>query len=105
MAITNVEAVTFCNQRVRVMADLLARAYYLSKIVANEWNANAMASLIPNTSEVVNDGSAVDGRHEITGADATAIVTRCNELIADMEATSNAKLNTILAVAVNGVSA
>jgi len=100
--ITNAEAVTFCNERVRVAADKLAQAYYLAKEVQDEWFANSMASLIPNESgDTVIDGSATDGRHVITGADVTNVITRLGELTTDYEASSNAKLNTILGVAVN----
>lgn len=100
--ITNAEAVRFSNDKIRVAADKLAQAFYFADLVVNEWNANDMASLISNKSlDTLIDGSADDGRHVITGADATNIVTRCQELIADYEASGNAKLNTILGVAVN----
>ena len=100
--ITNVEAVRFCNEKVRVAADKLAQAYYFAAAVQQEWFANNLSALITNSAEDnVVDGSASDGRHPITGADATNIITRCSELITDMEANSNAKLNTVLNVSVN----
>lgn len=100
--ITNAEAVRFCNERVRIAADKLAQAYYYAKLVQNEWFANNMSSLIPNNADdTVIDGSATDGRHVITGADVTNVITRCQGLVSDYEASSNAKLNTILNVAVN----
>jgi hypothetical protein len=100
--ITNAEAVAFCNDKIRPVADKLAQAYYDAKIVVDDWTANSMGTLIPNSaSDIVVDGSATDGRHVISGADATTIVTRCMEFVADMEANNNAKLNTILSVAVN----
>ena len=102
MDITNAEAVKFCNERVRCAADKLAQCYYYAKLVQQEWNANNMAALIPNDAgDTVIDGSATDGRHVISGADATNIITRCGELVTDYEASTNAKLNTILGVAVN----
>lgn len=109
MAIINPEAIKFSNEKVRVAADKLAQLYYLAKIVKQEWDANSISSLITNTSDIIRDGASPsddigtggDGRHVISGIDATAIITRCNEIITDFEATSNAKLNTILAVAVN----
>lgn len=99
--ITNPEAVRFCNEKVRVAADKLASAYTFAKQVQAEWFANSMASLIPNDASPIIDGSATDGRHPITGADATNIITRCGDLITDYEANTNAKLNTVLGVAVN----
>jgi hypothetical protein len=50
------------------------------------------------------DGSATDGRSPITGIAATNIVNRASEMIADFEAASNAKLNTVLQVKVNGAA-
>jgi hypothetical protein len=98
--ITNPEAVRFANERLRVAADKLAQAYAFAKLVAAEWNANNLGALFPLADNVV-DGSASDGRHPITGNDATLLMTRLNELVADYEANTNAKLNTILNVAVN----
>jgi hypothetical protein len=100
MAITNPEAIRFCNERVRVAASHLAQVYFLAKAVSAEWTANNMGALIPVDGGDVEDGSASDGRHVITGNDATGVILRLNELIADYEAAGGAKLNTILAVAV-----
>src|SRR5688572_14166812 len=102
MAITNPEAVAFSNTRIRPAADRLAQLYYWAKLVVQEWNATGMATLIPNqTTETMVDGAATDGRHVITGAKATSIITRLQEFITDYEQTSNAKLNTVLAVSVH----
>lgn len=109
MAITNPEAIGFCNARVRVAADRLAQAYFLAKAVVSEWYANDMGSLITAGGGVVRDsaspsddnGTGGDGRHVITGNDATNVINRLAELTADYEASGNAKLNTVLAVAVN----
>ena len=99
--ITDPEAVTFSDLRLRKGADLIAHAYYFAKLVNDEWFATGMSAKITNTSDPIVDGSATDGRHPITGADATNMVTRCMDLVTDMEANSNAKLNVILGVAVN----
>lgn len=100
MPIDNVEAVKFCNEMLRGKANILAQNYYAAKEIVDQWNSKNLAAIIPNTSDIVIDNSATDGRHQISGADATAIITRCEELIADYEATNNAKLNTVLQVAV-----
>ena len=39
MPITDVTAVKFCNEQVRVAADLLARAYYLCDAAKDQWDA------------------------------------------------------------------
>ena len=101
MAITNAEAVKFSNEKVRIAADKLAQSYYFAKEVMNEWYANNMGELIPVDGGNIEDGAATDGRHVITGNDATNVINRCSELVTDMEAGSNAKLNTVLGVAVN----
>lgn len=97
-------AVRFCNEKVRVMADSMAANYLTAKAIVAEWNANTLSNLIPNTSGTVIDGSQTDGRNQITGAMATAIITRAQEIITDYEANSNAKLNTVFSVKVNGQS-
>lgn len=99
--VTNPEAVAFCNEKVRTLADRLAQTYYDIKRLAQEWVATGMGSKIPNDASVIVDGSATDGRHPITGADVHNIAVRATEILNDYEASSAAKLNTILRVAVN----
>lgn len=101
MAVTNPTAVAFCNNRVRPVADKLAQAYYLAKEVRNEWYANNMGDILPVGGGTVADGADVDGRHPITADAAILIINRLEDLIADYEASNNAKLFTVLAVAVN----
>lgn len=101
-AITDGSAVAFSNQKIRVMADLMYSNYQTAKSLLAEWNARSMSSLIVNTTDLIVDGSPADGRTQITGAQATNIVTRAQEIITDYEATSNAKLNTVAVVSVNG---
>ncbi len=96
------EAVRFCNERVRVAADRLAQAYFFAKVVTAEWTANNLGSTIAyDNADLVWDGSGIDGRHPISGIDVNNVVNRLSELVADLEANGSAKLNTILAVAVN----
>mgnify|MGYP001411080803 CR=1 FL=1 len=99
MAITNVQAVAFCNSRVRVIADKLAQTYYACLELKNDWNAQGVADVLTNTSDVVDDGSDRDGRAPVTGAAAVNVVNRAIELVADLDA--EGKIGTILAVAVN----
>ena len=101
MAITDVAAVKFCNEQIRPAADTLAQAYYVLKVVLDEWYARNMGASVVNTADVVEDGSAADGRQQITGADATGIIVRISEIVTDFEAGSKAKLNTILKVSPN----
>lgn len=101
--ITNPEAVRFCNERVRSSADRLAQLYYEAKATYQEWTANSLGTIIAyDNADLVVDGSATDGRHPISGVDVNNLITRLSEIIIDLEANSNAKLNTVLAVQVNG---
>ena len=100
--ITDPEAVRFCNEKVRVAADKLAQAYHFAKQVTQEWTANNLGETIAyDNSDLVVDGSETDGRHPISGVDVNNLITRLNELQTDYEANANAKLNTILNIAVN----
>jgi len=102
MAITDPQAVRFCNEKIRSAADNLAQAYNHANRVVNEWTSFGGVALIPNDAgEDVIDGSATDGRPPITGADVNNIINRLSERLTDYEAGGNAKLNTILRVAPN----
>lgn len=107
---SNPQAVAFANGRIRPMADLLYTAYQTAKSVVQQWNSQNVAAVIPNDSTVIADGSATDGRAQITDAQATTIITRCTDLINWMEGSvaisagdgSKAVLGTVAAVEVNG---
>lgn len=101
MANENTQVIKFCNEQVRVVADLKAQQYYTDKAIVNNWFANNMPAIITSDGTIIDDGAATDGRSPLTGVDVYTIITRAQENIADCEANSNAKLNTILAVAVN----
>jgi hypothetical protein len=99
--ITNPEAVRFSNEIVRTNADKAARYYYAAKAMLNEWAATDMGTKIPNTSDLIVDGSATDGRGPITGANANGLKTHLETMVADLEANNNAKLNILLQIAGN----
>jgi len=100
--ITNAQAITFSNEQIRPAANSLAQLYYEAKRVSQQWTALGMSSLITNSvDDTMIDGAATDGRPLIDGADVNNIVNRLTEFITDMEASGNAKLNTVLAVAPN----
>lgn len=113
MAITNPVAISFCNQRIRRAADLLAQLDNMAAEIANEWTALGGTALIPNDTQVVRDGASPtddvgtggDGRPVITGAKANNIINR----LAEVRASSGTGLmmgaagvrDTVLQVAVN----
>ena len=100
-AITDPQAVKFCNEQIRAMADVYAQMYYRAKILKNIYDSQGISALIPNTADIVVDGSAQDGRAPITGAKVTGFTNALTNLITDLEANSNAKLNVLLQIAVN----
>jgi hypothetical protein len=111
---TNTQAITFANSKIRPMADELYSCYLSAKKINDLWTAQAVAIAIPNDANIINDGAAVDGRAQITDAQATLVITRCQEMISWMEnglvaspfgtTTTKATLNTVSAVQVNGAA-
>lgn len=101
MAISDPEAIRWSNEKVRPSADRAAQLYYFSKAVIQDWYGNGMSSLIPPTDDVIEDGSATDGRHPITGNDVNNLITLLNGYVMDLEANGNAQLNVVLGAAVN----
>lgn len=109
---TSPQAVTFSNTRIRPMADQIYSTYLSAKSILEQWNSENVAAVIPNDSVVIADGSLTDGRAPITDAQATGIITRCQEFVNWMEqglvaspftgTPSNATLNTVGGVQVNG---
>jgi len=99
--IVNPEAIRFSNEKVRTLADAAANYYYAAKAMLNEWDATGMAAKIPNTSDVLIDGSATDGRSVITGANVNGLKAHVATMVADLEATANQKLNILLKIEVN----
>jgi hypothetical protein len=99
--ITHPQAIRFANEEVRAIADKYAQLYYALDAFLNEWNSQGIGALIPNTADILEDGSAVDGRAVITGAKVNGLVNNLTTLRADLEASSNQKLNVLLQIAVN----
>ena len=97
--ITNPTAVRFCNERVRPVANRMAQLYNFARAVRDEWVANDLGSVITQEGGTIVDGSATDGRHQITGANVHALAGLLVGFIDSMEANNNAQLNTILGIA------
>lgn len=101
MAIDNPQVVKFCNEKMRVVADKLAAAYYFAKLVRNEWYARNMGAIIPVSSDEIIDGSAVDGRPVITANDINVLMQSIESYVNKFEANNNAELYDILKIAPN----
>ncbi len=113
----NAQAILFANQRARPMADLLYSTYLSCKAFSQQWTAQGVATVIPNDSNLIQDGATVasgtaDGRTPITDAQVNVLFAHVTDLIAYFEGasgtpTNNASLqnlNQIIAVEVNGRS-
>ena len=98
--ITNPEAVRFSNEVIRPAADVAAQYYYFCKALIASYAAKGLDKEYTDA-DVVDDGSDKDGRHPITGFDVKAIVQLAADYVNDFETGVNAKLNSVLAVAVN----
>jgi len=99
--ITDPEAIRFCNDRIRVAVNRLNSAYRFAAETRDEFLANSMGEMLPNTADLVVDGSATDGRHPITGVNVNEVIALLVEYLNNLEANSNAKLHQILNVATN----
>lgn len=103
---TNAQAITFCNQKVRPSADAVVQMYNTIKQLVLLWNGQSMTTLIPNDSNLVQDGATVasgtaDGRPPITNAQVQTLISNCNTLISTFEASSNLLLNQFMVIGVN----
>jgi hypothetical protein len=96
--ITNTQAVRFANEKARIIANEYYKLYLMAKQILQEWNAQGLASVIPNDSSIIVDGAGTDGRPIATGAMVTNQITRAGEVITDLEGSGNAKLNTIVSL-------
>lgn len=95
MPIAEPESVRFSDLHIRTLANRLSQTTFAAKVLIAEWTANGGVALIPNTSEVITDGS----NKPITGIEANNIVNRAAEFIAFME--TGGKLDTVLQVSTN----
>lgn len=101
MAITDPNAIKFSNEQMRPIADRFMQLYWAAKQAAADWTSKGLGALITNDASAVADGSATDGRTQITGADLNVLLSHLNTFVADLEASSNLKRNQIQKVAVN----
>ena len=91
--ITSEKAITF-SRRVREVATALEQAYWMAKRVDREWLAQGMSSEITNTGDPVVDAAHTD--KPLTGADVTNVMSQCEAMVAEYEATSSAVLNVVV---------
>jgi len=98
--LTDAEVVKFSNERIHPIADELAQLYFRAKAIQAEYQAAGLEKKFVD-GEVLADGSATDGRHPILGQDVKAVMSLIDAYVVDFESGLNAKLNSVLKVAVN----
>lgn len=93
---TTPKAASFAH-RARATATRLEIAYRDAVRLREDWYANGYGN-----SDIQFDSEPLDDGNEtlpITNMTIYGLLNRCDELVADMEANNNAKLNTVLALA------
>jgi len=98
--ITDPQSVKFCNEEIRPLADSIARNFAVMQTILASWAAKGMAATIIDDSSVIADGSAADGRTQITGADVCALIALATTLVG-MGTGQNSAIPTVLKIAVN----
>ncbi len=101
---TNPQVIAFCNQKLRPVNDLALSLYYSIQLFQQEWTQQGLAALIPNTSDVIVDGSPNDGRPPLTNAQALIIQANLQTIMNVFSANTNLILNQGLAVACHPAS-
>ena len=82
--ITNPEAVLFCNQSLRPMANRVRDLFFL--LEAEQAAFNLVADKFPNNGSIVQDGREAAGISRLTGTDVNNFQNRVNQLFAVLDA-------------------
>lgn len=99
--ITNPQAVRFCNEKARVLADHIEKTRRMAEQFAIDIVTEFEAHTGGNANgDVVADGADVDGRGEITKLDVGALKYVAEQLVTCLTADDREAL--VSAVAVNG---
>lgn len=84
------EVVRFCNEGLRVTADKLAAAYYAAKQLVQAYDATGMSAKLGTDetfSNWIEDGSATDGRPQISAGGVKLTIENVRALITQLETT------------------
>lgn len=99
--ITNPQFVKFANERCRPLADAAEQLYQTAKRFQQEHTAMS-AGTIPNTADNFADGSDVDGRKRMTGAQAAALKSLADAMVTWFETGSPTRIAQLQQLTVNG---
>ena len=97
---SNPQAVLFANQKIRPLVDQAISLYLGIQLFQQEWTQQNIATVIPNDSNLIADGSAQDGRPPMTDAQAQIVQADLQTILNVFTANSSLILNQLLAVAV-----
>jgi hypothetical protein len=78
---TNPQAILIANEKLRPLADRLGQVYNYCKMAQDEYAAEGWLALFPNDAELIEDGSATDGRTRLTNQDVRNFMTYVGRLI------------------------
>jgi len=102
--ITDPFAVQFCDRRVRVVASTFITAYESAKKFVDEWNNLSIGTLIPNTTDVVEDNAGRDFRPLLTGVKANDMLTMAQAIITAFETGTPTRIAKLRAIDLTGAS-
>jgi len=97
--ITSPQLTRFANEKGRVFADALGTTYQTAKRFQQEWAA--LEALPPDTADLFADGSDVDGRKRVTGAQMTALKTIADTMVTWFETGTPMRITQIQRLTVN----
>lgn len=95
-------AVRFSNEKARIFADSLVTTYETARAFSANWDALGLAAVVPNTADLVADGSNIDGRGPVTGAKLNALKTQADAMITWFEAGTPSRITQFRQIAVTG---
>lgn len=99
---TNPQAISFANQKGRPNADVILSAIETAREFDADYTALSGDTLFPNDAELIEDGSAADGRPRVQNQEMRAMRNLCQSLLT-WAATGNPTNETRLRrMAVNG---
>lgn len=84
---TDAQVIKFANERIRTTASKLRDVYWESKRVLEEYNNTGINAKVTaaGSTQVLSDGSQIDGRSRITGDDLFNFVTALQQFVLYVE--------------------
>lgn len=98
---TNPEAIRVANERIRLLADRIMQLYNHMKVLQIQATDQGWLVLFPADNEVIEDGSAIDGRQSVTNQIVRDLLLDVAAYITDMETNGNARRNKASIISVN----